>query len=77
MWRAREALARAYALWRELQDPAGLADFYRHLGLVETLAGEYATARAHLAYARQLWSTIGEPREVARCDEALHAMEEK
>jgi len=75
--RAREALARAYALWRELQDPAGLADFYRHLGLVETLAGEYATARAHLAYARQLWSTIGEPREVARCDEALHAMEEK
>lgn len=72
--RARDALARAYALWREVQDPAGLADFHRHLGLVEQLAGNREAACEQLAYARALWEQLGESREVARCDDALHAL---
>lgn len=73
--RARDALARAYALWREVQDPAGLADFHRHLGLVEQLAGNRDAAREQLAYARALWAQLDEAYEVTRCDDALRVLE--
>lgn len=65
------ALARAYARWREAEDPYGLADYYRHAARVHFALGNIHLARDEAAYARDCWKALGVPFEVQRCQALL------
>lgn len=69
--RAEEALSRSYALWREMEVPAGLADYYRHAARVTWHLGKPALARAYADYALHLWRRLGHPGEIRRCARLL------
>ncbi len=68
---AEEALAQAYALWRQSEDPAGLADYYRHAAIVSHALGQRALARDYAAHAAERWAALGVTREVRRCQRLL------
>ncbi len=68
---AEEALNRAYALWRQSEDPAGLADYYRHAAIVNYALGRLRQARELAAYAAECWAALGVTTEVRRCQRLL------
>ncbi len=70
--RAEEALLRAYTLWREIEDPAGLADYYRHAAVVAFALGRTRVAREYAAHAAERWRALGVTAEVRRCQALLH-----
>ncbi len=69
--RAEEALAQAYRLWRETEDPAGLADFYRHAAIVAYATDHPRLARDYAAHALALWQDLGVRPEIRRCQALL------
>ncbi len=69
--RAAEALAQSYALWRQIEDPAGLADYYRHAAIVTHALGRPRLARDYAAHAAERWAALGVPAEVRRCQDLL------
>jgi len=69
--RAAEALAQSYALWRQIEDPAGRADYYRHAAIVTHALGRVRLARDYAAHAAERWAALGVRAEVRRCQRLL------
>ncbi len=73
--RAEEALFQSYALWREMEAPTGLADYYRHAARVTWRLGKRDLAREYADYALALWQDLGHPGEARRCARLLQRMQ--
>ncbi len=72
--RAEDALYQSYDLWREMEAPAGLADYYRHAARVAWRLGRHQQAREYADYALYLWQRLEHPAEVRRCQRLLERM---
>jgi len=72
--RAEDALYQSYDLWREMEAPAGLADYYRHAARVTWRLGRHQQAREYADYALYLWQRLEHPAEVRRCQRLLERM---
>ncbi len=68
---AEETLAQSYFLWRDMEDPAGLADYYRHAAKVAWALGRRKQAQEFVDYAIHLWRKLGHPNEAGRCQRLL------
>ncbi len=68
---AEQALAQSYDLWRDIEDPAGHADYFRHAAVVAWALGKPALAGDYAAYAAEQWQALGVEPEVRRCQALL------
>ncbi len=69
------ALNQAYTLWRQTEDPAGLADYYRHAAIVAWATDHPNLARDYASYAAERWQALGVTSEVQRCQMLLQAFQ--
>ncbi len=64
---AEASLHRAYRLWQELEDPAGMADYYRHAARVARALGRLRDALEYADHALERWTALGHRWEMRRC----------